>query len=70
MKNKKERKERKNVHHSPLQKKHEPRSQGFFLREKPFATRSQKNTRENGCNCGHSDFRSRLGGQSLVMISQ
>lgn len=34
MKNKKERKERKNVHRSPLQKKNEPRSQGFFLREK------------------------------------
>ena len=36
MKNTKERKERKNVHHSPLQKKNEPRYQGFFLREKPW----------------------------------
>lgn len=36
MKNAKERKERKNVHHSPLPEKNEPRSQGFFLREKPW----------------------------------
>ena len=62
MKNKKERKERKKVHHSPLQEKNEPRSQGFFSEGKALATRSQKNTRENGYNCGHSDFRSCLGG--------